>query len=314
MNSINAVLDFCAKVALTTFSHLVWLLGSIFVFGLLLFLCARFTRTCYVKSAGYELGVKLDIIATGWIGTPVHELGHALFCVLFRHRIIDMKLYSPDPEEGTLGYVAHDFNPRSRFQKIGNFFIGIGPILFGAVVLYALMYYLMPGMIGLFSQVQEQSAGMAEDINTGRWLNLWNAFYASSASVLGGIFDARNFLSWKFWIFLYLSFCIASHMELSPPDIKGAQSGLLTFVITILALNLAVIGVEVFGLESFAGSYWQYIKLETYAPYINSFLGSLSALLSYALVISALNFVLSYIGLSIYTYVKYKTFFNPFWV
>jgi hypothetical protein len=310
MNSINAILAFLSKVAITTLSHLVWLLGIIFVFGLLLHLLARSTRNTYMKSVG---GV-FDVYVTGWIGTPVHELGHALFCILFRHRIDEIRLFSPDPANGTLGYVAHSYNPDSRYQRIGNFFIGIGPILFGAVVLYALMYFLMPDMMILFSGVECQSAGLAQDINTGSLLNLWSAFYASLTGILSDIFDTRNFISWRFWVFLYLSFCIASHMELSPADIKGVLGGLVTFAVTVLLLNFAVIGIEMLEVESFAGKYWQYVKLETYALYINSFLGALGALLTYALIISCLNFALSYIGLSVYSLKKYGRIFNPFWI
>jgi len=273
------IFDFLTKVTTATINHLVWLLGPIFIFGLLLHLLARFTRNTYIKS----VGTKLDVIITGWIGTPIHELGHALFCILFRHRIVEMKLYSPDPSSGTLGHVSHTYNSKSRYQKIGNFFIGIGPILFGAVVLYALMYFLMPEMLAM-----------------GSW-----------QSILSGIFDRGNLLNWHFWVFLYLSFCIASHMELSPADIKGAGSGLITFIITIFIFNFLVIGAETLGIASFAGKYWRYIKLETYSSYINGFLSRLGTLLTYALIISGLNFVLSYICLSIYSLIKYKRLLNP---
>ncbi len=309
MNKVNAIFDFCAKVVVTTFSQLVWLLGIIFVFGLLLYLFARFTRTTYVKS----VGVKMDIIFTGWIGTPIHELGHALFCILFRHKIVDMKLYNPSPDDGTLGYVSHSYNPSSRYQKIGNFFIGIGPILFGALVLYALLYFLMPALTGLFSHIEQQSTSLTSNMRSGGWANLWNAFYASAVGILGGIFSVENLSNWRFWVFLYLSFCIASHMELSPPDIKGARGGLITFVLTILVLNFVIIGIETLGFHAYAGEYWQYAKLETYAEHINNFLGALGALLTYALIISGLNFVLSYLVLSVVSLVKGRGFFNPLW-
>lgn len=312
MENVNIVLDFIAQVVMMTVSQLVWLLGLIFVFGLLMFLCARFTRTTYIKSCG-DFGTKLDVMVTGWIGTPIHELGHALFCVLFRHRIHEIVLYSPNSEDGTLGYVSHTFNENSRYQQIGNFFIGVGPILFGSIVLYALMYYLMPGMILTFADIEEQGVTLAQDITSGNWKNLVGSFFSSLGTISSALFDWRNIFNWKFWVFLYFSFCIASHMELSPPDIKGALSGLITFVFTVLFLNLFVGVIEVFGYDKFAGDYWQYIKIETYAPYINAFLGALGALLSYALVISALNFVLSYIVLGIYSLRKGNGFVNPFW-
>lgn len=313
MSNVNAVLDFIAKVVMMTVSQLAWLLGLIFVFGLLMFLCARFTRNTYIKACGGDLGTKLDIIVTGWIGTPVHEIGHAVFCYLFGHRVHEVVLYSPNSEDGTLGYVSHSHNENSRFQQIGNFFIGIGPILFGSVALYALMYYLMPGMLSMFATIEEQGVTLAQDITSGNWTKLFTAFLSSLSGIWGAIFDASNIFNWKFWVFLYFSFCIASHMELSPPDIKGALSGLITFVLSVLLLNLLVSGIEVFGFEKFAGDYWKYVKIETYAPHINAFLGALGALLSYALVISALNFILTFCVLSIYSFRTGNGFFNPFW-
>jgi hypothetical protein len=310
MDNINSVLDFIKDVVLMTASQLVWLLGLIVIFGLLLYLFARFTRTTYVKS----VGAKMDIIFTGWIGTPIHEIGHAIFCIIFRHKITAIKLYNPNPTDGTLGYVAHSYNTESRYQKIGNLFIGIGPILFGSLVLYALLYYLMPGFRELFFQVTEQTSGLAQDVHQGNLINIWNTFYLSATSILIAIFNKDNLLNWRFWLFLYLSFCIASHMELSPPDIKGAASGLATLVITVLIINFTIMGIEFFGFHTYLGSYWQYLKLETYATHINNFLGILAALLSYALTISVLNFLLSYIGLTIYSLIRRRGFFNPFWI
>lgn len=255
----------------------------------------------------------MDIIFTGWVGTPAHELGHAIFCVLFRHKIVEMKLYNPDPTDGTLGYVAHSYNPNSRFQKIGNFFIGIGPILFGALVLYAMLYFLMPELHRFFSHIEQQSANMVQDVRSGSWLGIWEALRNATTTILAAIFNAEHLTNWRFWVFLYLSFCVASHMELSPPDIKGAKSGLITLVLTLLIFNLIVMSIEALGFHSYAGSYWQYVKLETYSAHINSFLGALSALFSYALIISGLNLVISYIGLTIYNLIKGNGLINPFW-
>ena len=309
MHNINSILDLLRNTVVITMSQLLWLLGALFIFGLLLYLFAWFTRTTYVKSAG----AKLDIIATGWIGTPVHELGHAAFCILFRHKIVEMKLYTPNSDDGTLGYVSHRYNPRSRFQVIGNFFIGIGPILFGSLVLYALLYYLMPGFLALFTEMTRQNTELAQGVQQGNFVSLWEAFRTSATSILSSIFDRDNLPNWRFWVFIYLSFCVSSHMELSPPDIKGARSGLITLVVTVLILNLIILGSEFLGLHQYAGSFWQYVKVETYAPHINNFLGILGALLSYALIISGLNFVLSFIVLTIFSVLKGRGFFNPLW-
>jgi hypothetical protein len=259
-----------------------------------------------MKSAG----VKFDIIFTGWMGTPVHELGHAIFCILFRHRIVDIKLYKPDLSSNSLGYVNHTYNQKSRYQKIGNFFIGIGPILFGALVIYALLFFLMPEFFIIDTQLSHQN----EQLNlNSSWIELWKTFTISAITIFSGIFNLDNLSNFRFWIFIYFSFCISSHMELSPPDINGAKSGLITIVLTVLFLNFLIISLEYFGINYYFGEYWQYLKIETYSIHINNFLGIIGALLSFTLIISVFNFVLSYIGLSIYNLIKGYGFINPFW-
>ncbi len=310
MGNINNLLDLLKEVVVTTLGHLVWLLGLIFLFGIVLYFLAKFTRLSYVKSAGY----KLDVVFTGWIGTPVHELGHALFCLVFGHKINEMKLYNPDPSDGTLGYVNHSYNPESRFQKIGNFFIGIGPILFGAFVLYALFYYLLPDLQGVFGRVELQGKTVAQGIKTGSWTGVYNSMADTTSYIVKNVFSSANFSNWKFWVFLYLSMCVASHMELSPPDIKGAQSGLVSLVAALLFFNLIILVAEAYGLNSYAGSYWSYFKLETYAVHINSVLGMLGGLFVLAAIISGINFIISFIALSVYSLVKGRGLFNPFWV
>jgi hypothetical protein len=272
----------------------------------LLYLLARFTRIVHIKS----IGDKFDIIITGWIGTPIHELGHAIFCILFFHRITEIKFYSPDLSDDTLGYVAHTYNLKSRYQRIGNFFIGIGPILFGSLILYALLYFLMPELVFLHTKTGLQSMDF---MHPNYWHNLWDAFYFTTVSILCGLFDIQNFSNWRFWVFLYLSFCISSHMELSPPDIKGSRDGLISIIFAILIFNLLIASIERTGVQFYLGNYWQFAKIETYAIQINEVLSSLNALLSYALIISGSNFILSYFAFSIYNLIKGRGFINPFW-
>ena len=54
-----------------------------------------------------------------------------------------MKLFDPDPETGTLGYVQHTYESSSLYQMAGNFFIGIGPILLGSALIYLFLYLLL---------------------------------------------------------------------------------------------------------------------------------------------------------------------------
>ena len=53
-----------------------------------------------------KLGWRPLLATTGWLGVPVHELSHALACVLMRRKIRELRLLAPDRTTGVLGYVA----------------------------------------------------------------------------------------------------------------------------------------------------------------------------------------------------------------
>ena len=250
METINKILDFIGSVFLTTLGQLVWLLGLIFVFGLILYLLARFTRLIYVKTVGQ----KFDIVATGWIGTPVHELGHAIFCILFRHKITDIKLYDPDTKNGTIGYVKHSYKSNSLYQRIGNFLLVLVQY-FWFISFVRSPLLLMPNFQSLFQVINKYGSHIAGDIQTGNIAGSWSAIKAVSVSVLGAIFNSENLTNWRFWVFIYLSFCIASHMELSPPDISGSKSGLITIVLFLLIFNLIIMSVELLGWNTMLGGF-----------------------------------------------------------
>ena len=156
------------------------------------------------KSLTKILGIQGYIYLTCH-GVMVHEIGHALFCVIFRHKIVEMKLFSPE-EDGTLGYVNHSYNPNSFYQRIGNFFIGTGPIWFGIVVLCFVSWMLLPNEMNI-----------------------------------GNFFSAAFWGRWQSYIWLYLALTIASHITLSPPDLKGAADGGIT-ILTTSALAFLLFG------------------------------------------------------------------------
>ena len=308
MGELNSVLEFLKAVAVVTATQLMWILGTLFVFGFILYLLARFTRTTYAKTVGW----KLDVVATGWIGTPVHELGHALFCLIFRHKIVEMKLFSPNATDGTIGYVNHSYDKASIYQRIGNFFIGVGPIIFGAVVLYAALYYLLPNAKEVMAGIDAQSKVMAH-ANQSSFGAIFDSLRGTAIATLDSLFTWSNFSHLLFWVFLYVAVCVSSHMELSPPDIKGALSGLITIVLFFFLVNTIIMLLEVTGVSSHFGHWWSYIKIESYGGVINKYVGMFAALFIFAGIISALNFIFSYVVLNIYSLIKGDGMVNPFW-
>ncbi|QVQ48588.1 hypothetical protein [Latilactobacillus sakei] len=71
-------------------------------------------------------------IVIGGLGTIIHELSHALFCLIFNHQITDMQLLNRnlnDPNDHSLGHVEHRYRSGRLWPTIGNFWIGLAPIL-----------------------------------------------------------------------------------------------------------------------------------------------------------------------------------------
>ncbi|MCF8337409.1 MAG: hypothetical protein K9I74_05445 [Bacteroidales bacterium] len=290
MAAFEQWVDFLKMVGISTLYQLIGIFGVFFAAGLVLYFLARFTRNAFAKAGARQL----DIFLTGWIGTPVHELGHAFFCLVFLHRIEAIRLFRPNSADGSLGYVHHSYSRSSYYQKIGNLFIGAGPIIFGAVVLYAIMYYLLPNQHIPMTIISSSNLQMSNILTLD---DKWEAVYRSGYEMVQAVFTHENLAFLSFWIFLYVSLAVASHMELSPADIKGMWSGLLTLIVILLLVNFFTL---LFGLD-----------ISKYVFMANRYTGMFFGLFVYAIVISAINFILSYVLLSFYTLLRYRRLFNP---
>ena len=176
-------------------------------------------------------------VATAVIGTPIHELGHAFFCLVFGHKITAIKLFQASSDDGTLGYVSHSYNPKNVYQRIGQFFIGVGPIIFGSGVLLLLLFLLVrPAFSSLAAAMQILSGGA---YNMSEYFPLIGKGFAG---FFRKMFAAENFKTWTWWVMLLLGCMIALHMRLSKPDIEGAKLGLI-LVIAIFAIVPIIVGV-----------------------------------------------------------------------
>jgi hypothetical protein len=232
---------------------------------------------------------KLDIYLTGWIGTPIHELGHAIFCIIFGHKITAIKLFGPNSLDGTLGYVYNSYNADNYYQKIGTLFIGAGPIILGSFILYTLMYFLVPNHNEISKLLSTRIVQNLSISNV--WDNLTRILLIG-INIITLIFSFSNFSSITFFIFLYLSLCIGSHMQLSPPDLKGMWPGLVIIAIGLLVVNI------------FAVLIGQDISKNLLG--ITAYAGSLTGLFIYSLIISLINFLITYAVFASLHYNKYK--------
>ena len=232
---IEAVLSYIWKATLTSLIQI----GIFFVPGLILTLVVNYISTLLQRRALLTIGRGLYLGLFGWLGTIIHELGHAIFCLIFRHKITKMKLFDPDPETGTLGYLLHTYEPSSLYQMAGNFFIGIGPILLGSALIYLLLYFLL-GLNPLSFVINTGLSGS----NIYSWstmAQLLQNLGTSLTTLVSGIFSLNNLSSWQLYVFIYLTFTIGSSINLSPSDFKGAFKGLGIILLVIFIFNLVTV-------------------------------------------------------------------------
>ena len=202
--------------------------GVIFLFGWIIALLRR--GFCRVSG---RTGPKI-LLVTGIIGTPIHELSHALMCLLFGHHITDVKLYDPKSRDGSLGYVSHTYNKRNVYHQIGNFFIGIAPVLLGGGVIILLLSCLLPDAFTVIST--EIEALSENDLGSLPVLE----FVAFIGTAIVEIFSPESLVVWQGWVFIVLALMIATHMEMSGSDIKSGLRGLGFLLALLLLIDGAV--------------------------------------------------------------------------
>ncbi len=252
---------FIVEIILLTFWQVVIIFGKLLVFGFILSKLQKWTQKNYQKSIGWK-----GILWTAWLGTPIHELSHALAAKIFLHKITGIKLFSPDRLSGELGEVSHQWNEKNIFQNIGNFFIGLAPMIFGSLILTMLVYFFLPNGKEIFALLLSSEYSLL-------------AFLKSSPAILIKLFTFENIKSLEFWIFLYISFCIASHMSPSKQDKKGMLNGLLFIIFILLLLNFFALIFE--------------INTTEYIKKLMGYFKIFTTIFSYAIIISFSHFVIS---------------------
>ncbi|AJA46440.1 M50B-like peptidase [Clostridium pasteurianum DSM 525 = ATCC 6013] len=252
-------------------AELFYLTALIIIIGLLLGILEKGTN----RNMQRAFGIK-GIMTFALIGTPIHEIGHAVMCIIFGHKITKMKLIDTNSKTGVLGYVEHSYNPNNIYQRIGNFFIGIGPIISGIFVLLIGLYFLLPESFHLLQnnlRVQGNYNILDKSLITSNVL--------ISITLIKSIFTLSNITKITFWIFIILAFCVSSHIALSTPDIKGALDGFIFLFLVIVVVN-------------FIAMYFN-INTYEYISRVGKYNAYAAALLIMALVFSIISYIISYI-------------------
>ncbi|MBR3895258.1 MAG: hypothetical protein IKJ35_08975 [Clostridia bacterium] len=224
----NAIFDFI----LYFFNLVILTLGVFAGCGLSVRLCSL----AFARLSGSGSGTVFDV--TSIIGTPIHELGHAAMCPLFGHRITSMKLWSPRAENGVYGFVEHSYNKRNPWARMGNLFIGIGPLFSGLGFVILMLWICFPMQWNDYL-VASRALISSEQASAGE---LFSAIF----SLLIGIFKAfaSNWIRSLLGMIVILA--VSLHVSLSWADVKDSLGALPVYLImlAIFAIPTAIAGLS----------------------------------------------------------------------
>ena len=245
--TLQNIWDYLLDAGIATCTQLFVLLGPLLVLALFMNFISRKNENLSCK----VLGQKIYLYVFGWLGTSVHELGHAIFAIIFAHKISEIKLFTPNSGK-SLGQVKHSYTKGNPYQTIGNFFIGIGPVLIGAFLLFVFTWYLFG--LNIFNVAEKNSVIINFEL-----FKSFNALKNAVVNIGLGVWECFIYILtgpktnwWKLLLFFYFFYAVGSSISLSPSDIKGAFRGFIYFVILLFLFNIATIWKGDFILDFFS--------------------------------------------------------------
>lgn len=207
-----------------------WILLVLLAFALVPYVTAwitsklgHFSKEMLVNNLGPN-----SQLLVGGLGVIIHELGHALFALLFRHHVDRVQLLNIHyANTGTLGSVEHSWNQRSIYQRLGNFFIGIAPYYMCSIVLLLLQ------KIFLKSNIDFSFFANADKID----LNLLNVGFMS---VINNLLSMYSNASWMLVILSVIIFTLVASTgyDLSTEDFHTVNQGVIPWVVVLIMLTI----------------------------------------------------------------------------
>lgn len=207
-------------------------LGILVVCGLVAWLA----RSAFMYLVGDS--AKWVFYASSVVGTPVHEFGHAMMCILFGHRITKMKLLAfPTGRSRTLGFVEHSYNRKNPWAVFGNLFISFGPIFSGLVVIILVLNLCFTQQ---WQAYLENSRLMVEfGVGIGE---------ASSVifSLLVSLFEAFKTDIFRSTLGILIILAVSQHITLSFADLCGCLTALWMYsgIVVVFATVTMLFGLQ----------------------------------------------------------------------
>ena len=235
-STFTVFIAYLVRVAAVTFVQLFTLFGP----GLVLVLLLSQLSAHVARQASRAIGIAPYLLIFGGIGTMVHELGHAIAALVFGFTIKGFKGIPTNPRDPYLGYVKTSTSKLTLWKAIGYFFIGIAPVLFGTLFLFAALIILFDRELAQFMNELNILNGAAVP-GAGSFAS---QVATDCVALVAFIFQPAHWLDWRFYLFLYLAFAVGSSIHLSPPDISAAVGGFYALAALWFGFNLATLWIS----------------------------------------------------------------------
>lgn len=213
----------------------IWLLctiGVMNVFGLLLEYLENLVNY-KIAEIFEQYSIYVNTIMAA-VGTPVHELGHLIAAVIFGKNIIDVQLFRPFSvwKDGIWGYVSYTGNNGSVWGQIGNYFIGIAPLILGGVFILLTFRFIIPEVYKLADEKNDAAWKKA------RRMKVLRSSLAFVGGFIKGLFSLRGFGIIRGILALFIVTSISMHMTLSFADIENGITGFIIIVVLFFIYGL----------------------------------------------------------------------------
>ena len=155
-------------------------------------------------------------------GVIIHEISHALGCLVTLAKIKEIKIFSP---KGS--YVSHS---KPKIPLIGKFIISFSPIAGGIFFLF------------LLSLIFDFTLPEMNLLDWSFYPNILSLFKESFSFVF------NNYRFWQFWVFMYLAISTVICLVPSKKDFKNSFfSAVFLVAVLILLINLGIFSVQIIG-------------------------------------------------------------------
>jgi hypothetical protein len=162
----------------------------------------------------------------------------------------------------------------------------------GSALLVGMVYFFFPEyttVVKGFAEVSSERGYAVSDFLGDLWLPVAETFKV--------IFHPHNFMTWSFWVFLYVAVSVSSHLAPSRVDMEGAWFGLGVILVPVLLLNGIAVALGWNFVEDLVGLY----------PYI----GAVAGFFAVALGLSILNFGVSYAVAAAWYWYRHRILLSP---